>query len=63
MFDSVERDVMTPGAKPPAAASAEARPYKPVFSILATIIVVIAAIWLGSLAWTRYDATPWTRDA
>ncbi|HQT85519.1 MULTISPECIES: HlyD family secretion protein [Acidiphilium] len=63
MFDSAERDVMTPGTKPPAAAPAEARPYKPVFSILATIIVVIAAIWLGSLAWTRYDATPWTRDA
>jgi multidrug resistance efflux pump len=61
MFDSVQRDIMTPVAKPPA--PAQARPYKPVFSILATIIVVIAAIWLGSMAWARYDATPWTRDA
>ncbi|HEX7390737.1 MAG TPA: HlyD family secretion protein [Acidiphilium sp.] len=39
------------------------RPYRPVFSVLATIIVVIGAVWLGVLAWNRYDTTPWTRDA
>lgn len=39
------------------------RPYKPIFSVLATLVVVIAAIWLVVLAWDRYDASPWTRDA
>ncbi|MCW8308206.1 HlyD family secretion protein [Acidiphilium sp. PA] len=57
----MQRDLMTPVAKPPTPAAA--RPYKPVFSILATVIVVMGALWLGALAWTRYDATPWTRDA
>jgi multidrug resistance efflux pump len=52
---------MTPVASPPAAGAT--RLYKPAFSILATVIVVIAAIWLGAMAWNRYDATPWTRDA
>ncbi len=61
MLDSVRRDIMTPVASPPAAGAT--RLYKPAFSILATVIVVIAAIWLGAMAWNRYDATPWTRDA
>lgn len=39
------------------------RPYRPVFSVLATLLVVIAALWLGMMAWTRYDTSPWTRDA
>lgn len=39
------------------------RPYRPVFSVLATLIVAIGAVWLGVLAWNRYDTTPWTRDA
>lgn len=57
------REGMNPreGIKPRPAAPP--RTYWPVFSVLATLIVVVAAIWLGVLAWNRYDATPWTRDA
>lgn len=58
MFDSPQRDAVPQQAKPPAP-----RPYMPVFSVLATILVAIGAVWIGVLAWTRYDTTPWTRDA
>ncbi|WP_249296695.1 efflux RND transporter periplasmic adaptor subunit [Acidiphilium multivorum] len=49
--------------RPTSPAAAPARRYRPIFSGLATIIVVAAALWLGFAAWHRYDATPWTRDA
>lgn len=41
----------------------EARTHRPIFSILSTIMVVIAAVLLGWFAWNRYESTPWTRDA
>lgn len=50
-----------PGAPSPAPGTS--RSYRPVFSVLATLIVVVAALWFGFAAWNRYDATPWTRDA
>lgn len=67
MLDFLHRET-SPGPQVAAAvsqpaAAAPPRPYKPLFSVLATLIVVIAAIWLAVLAWHRYDATPWTRDA
>lgn len=42
---------------------AQERPYRPVFSVLATVIVVAAAIVLAWFAWNRYETAPWTRDA
>lgn len=37
--------------------------YKPVFSVIATLIVVVMAVWVAVLAWNYYQTTPWTRDA
>lgn len=37
--------------------------YKPVFSVIATLIVVVVAVWVAVVAWDYYQTTPWTRDA
>lgn len=37
--------------------------YRPIFSVIATMIVVVLAVWVAVLAWNYYDTTPWTRDA
>ena len=37
--------------------------YKPIFSVLATLIVVAVAVWVAVVAWDYYETTPWTRDA
>ena len=58
MLDTIEGRTL-----PRPTSSAPARPYRPVFSGLATLIVAAVALWLGFVAWHRYDATPWTRDA
>jgi len=70
MLDFLNRTTTTTGAegdgaaaKPSGSGAAPSRPYKPLFSTLATIIAVVAALWLAVLAWARYDTTPWTRDA
>lgn len=44
---------------PPYAASH----YRPVFSVVATLIVVVIAVWAAVVAWDYYQTTPWTRDA
>jgi multidrug resistance efflux pump len=41
----------------------EARSHRPLFSVLATVMVVVAAVLLGWFAWNRYESAPWTRDA
>ncbi|MGY4495048.1 efflux RND transporter periplasmic adaptor subunit [Pseudomonas sp. TE3610] len=35
---------------------------KKLFSVVATLLVVAAAAWLGSALWNHYMAQPWTRD-
>ena len=50
-------------ARAPAAGEPSLRPYRPVFSVLATLIVAAAAVWIGYSAWQHYATTPWTRDA
>ena len=35
---------------------------KKLFSVVATLLVVAAAAWLGSTLWNHYMAQPWTRD-
>lgn len=60
MLDTIEGRTLP---RPTSSAAAPARRYRPVFSVLATLIVVAVALWLGFVAWHRYDATPWTRDA
>lgn len=60
MLDSINAQTSPLLTQP---AATQSRSYRPIFSVLATLIVVIAALWLGIAAWTRYDATPWTRDA
>ena len=37
--------------------------YKPIFSVITTLVVVVIAIWIAVLAWDYYQTTPWTRDA
>lgn len=37
--------------------------YKPIFSVVATLVVVLLAVWLAVTAWDYYQTTPWTRDA
>lgn len=37
--------------------------YKPVFSVIATVTIVILAVWVAVIAWDYYDTTTWTRDA
>ena len=37
--------------------------YRPIFSVVATLIVVILAVWVALVAWDYYNTTPWTRDA
>lgn len=46
-------------APPPYASSH----YKPIFSVLATLIVVVLAVWVAVVAWDYYETAPWTRDA
>ena len=47
-----------PVQAPPASAH-----YAPVFAVVATMVVVLLAIWLAITAWDYYQTTPWTRDA
>ncbi len=35
---------------------------KKLFSLLATLLVLALAIWIGRLLWVQYMETPWTRD-
>ncbi|HEY0285700.1 MAG TPA: HlyD family secretion protein [Pseudomonas sp.] len=35
---------------------------KKLFSLIATLLVLALAIWLGRLLWIHYMDTPWTRD-
>ena len=37
--------------------------YAPIFSVVATVVVVLLAVWLAVAAWDYYQTTPWTRDA
>lgn len=48
-----------PSPPPPSATSH----YRPIFSVVATLVVVILAIWAAVVAWDYYNTTPWTRDA
>ena len=36
---------------------------KKFFSLLATLLVLALAIWIGRTLWVHYMNTPWTRDA
>ncbi|MCS3471393.1 RND family efflux transporter MFP subunit [Pseudomonas sp. JUb42] len=35
---------------------------KKLFSLIATLLVLALAIWIGRLLWIQYMETPWTRD-
>ncbi|WP_285426489.1 MULTISPECIES: HlyD family secretion protein [unclassified Pseudomonas] len=35
---------------------------KKVFSLIATLLILALAIWIGRLLWIHYMDTPWTRD-
>ncbi len=35
---------------------------KKLFSLIATLLILALAIWLGRLLWVHYMDTPWTRD-
>jgi len=35
---------------------------KKFFSLLATLLVLALAIWIGRTLWVHYMQTPWTRD-
>jgi RND family efflux transporter MFP subunit len=35
---------------------------KKLFSLIATLLILALAIWIGRLLWTHYMDTPWTRD-
>jgi multidrug resistance efflux pump len=35
---------------------------KKLFSLLATLLVLALAIWIGRSLWVHYMETPWTRD-
>ena len=35
---------------------------KKLFSLIATLLVVAAAVWIGRVLWVDYMTTPWTRD-
>ncbi len=35
---------------------------KKFFSLIATLLVVAAAVWIGRVLWVDYMTTPWTRD-
>ncbi|MDZ4326714.1 MAG: efflux transporter periplasmic adaptor subunit, partial [Pseudomonas sp.] len=35
---------------------------KKLFSLLATLLVLALAIWIGRTLWVHYMDTPWTRD-
>lgn len=37
--------------------------YKPVFSVIATLVVVVVAVWVAVVTWDYYQTSPWTRDA
>lgn len=47
-------------ASPPPQAVAH---YWPIFSVVMTLLVVIVAVWVATVAWGYYQTTPWTRDA
>jgi RND family efflux transporter MFP subunit len=40
----------------------ETDPMKKFFSLLATLLVLALAIWIGRTLWEHYMNTPWTRD-
>jgi multidrug resistance efflux pump len=40
----------------------ETDPMKKFFSLLATLLVLALAIWIGRTLWVHYMNTPWTRD-
>ena len=35
---------------------------KKLFSLIATLLILALAIWIGRLLWIHYMDTPWTRD-
>lgn len=48
---------------PPSHAPMATSHYQPIFSVIATLLIVILAVWVAVVAWDYYQTTPWTRDA
>lgn len=54
---------MEPNSTPPPPPPAATSHYRPIFSVVATLLVVCLALWVAVVAWDYYETTPWTRDA